>query len=474
MIEAQSSGQKYIPILLPKDRWMKYILCLLLIGNISFTDSAIALSKKTLNGTKDTSNTVKIKEIKSSYGYLIIDTIPSGMEVYLSGKYKGKTPIKRLKVDSGTHKLGFKDTKKVYRPFSQDIEVKKFDVRSINFQMMKDSPKLLMLGENRGRVLVNGYLTKFIVPGLVLVPVGEVLIEIIGRNKGFSHKFNLKKGQELEVEYTLTRENAIDLRGDTIRSLDMIKIPSGSFTMGSPKSETRSDKDERPLHKVKIAKSFFMGKYEVTQKQYKMIMGVNPSKFLGDSLPVDSVSWVDIQKFMINLNQRVGCSKPDTLRLVDSSGLSAIPRGCFRLPTEAEWEYAARAGTKTAFSFGNSLDSSKAKFNSAQPYGGGSKGVAQETTFAVGSFNPNKFGLYDMHGNVVEWCHDWYDSESYIKSFYRGSANSDPVNTKKAYKRVVRGGGWASNGRYLRAANRSKLTQDYRANTHGFRLVAVQ
>jgi formylglycine-generating enzyme required for sulfatase activity len=450
---------------------MNHILYLLLTVTLTFSDSPIELNKSILNSS---SGSATVKEVTSSYGYLKIDTIPAGMDVYLSGKYRGKTPIKRLKVDSGTHKLTFKDPIKTYKDYSKKITVKKFDLRALKFYMLKAKAKLFLVGEDKGRVLINGYLTKFTAPGLIVVPVGEVLLEIAGYKKGFKQTLNLKSEQELEVSYALSRENFVDIIGNTIKSLDMIKIPSGSFIMGSPKSEVRSDKDERPLHKVKISKSFFMGKYEVTQKQYKMIMGFNPSEFKGDNLPVENVNWVDIQKFMIHLNYRVGCRKPDTLKLIDLSGINAVPRGCFRLPTEAEWEYAARAGTKTAFSFGKSVDSTQAKFDGEHPYGGGKKGVYHRKSLPVGSFSPNKFGLYDMHGNVVEWCHDWYDSKSYIKSFYKGSAKSDPVNTTKAYKRIVRGGGWGSNGRYLRAGNRSKLTPDYRNSTYGFRLVAVQ
>ncbi|MCO4781654.1 MAG: SUMF1/EgtB/PvdO family nonheme iron enzyme [Candidatus Cloacimonetes bacterium] len=415
-----------------------------------------------------------IKPIKSSYGYIQIDTIPQGIDVFVSGQFVGKSPVKQVKVMSGVHKLDFKDSNKLYKDYTQNIKVKKFDQRKLKFYMLPGRAKLFMVGEGKGRVLINGTLSNDTVPGVVNVPTGDVFIEIEGDKKGYNHHFNLKNDQEFEVKYILTPDKQIDIKNDTLKSMNMIKIPAGAFYMGANKGERFRGKDETPQHKVTISKPFLMGKYEVTQKQFKMVMGYNPSPIKADNLPVDNVSWLDAQRFIIRLNTRVGCKYPDTLQSIDKYGINAVAKGCFRLPTEAEWEYAARAGTKTIFHFGDSLGAAQANFHTIYPYGNAIAVERKNKAFKVGSFMPNKFGLYDMHGNVWEWCHDWYDEDSYVKSFYRGSANKDPVNTKKAYKRVIRGGGFGTNGKYLRSANRDKNRDKTRSTSYGFRLVAVE
>ncbi len=141
----------------------------------------------------------------------------------------------------------------------------------------------------------------------------------------------------------------------------------------------------------------------------------------------------------------------------------------YRLPTEAEWEYACRAGTTTPFHYGKSLSSTQANFNGQYPYGGAAKGKYLQRTTTVGSYQPNAFGLYDMHGNVWEWCADWYDGD-----YYKNSPRQDPENTKAASFRVIRGGGWYFNGWYCRSADRSRSGPASRFHDLGFRVAAVQ
>ena len=210
---------------------------------------------------------------------------------------------------------------------------------------------------------------------------------------------------------------------DPITGMEFVRIPGGCFQMGSPKSEEGRYGNEKPVHEVCVD-GFWMGKYEVTQAQWQKIMGSNPSEFKGNSRPVEKVSWNGAQKFISKLSANTGKNPPQLL-----------PGGEFRLPTEAEWEYACRAGTTTPFSFGGTISTDQANYNGNSVYGSGKKGVYRKQTTAVGSFPSNAFGLYDMHGNVWEWCEDTYHKDAY-KNHHR----QNPLVTSGGSSRVLRGG----------------------------------
>lgn len=225
-------------------------------------------------------------------------------------------------------------------------------------------------------------------------------------------------------------------------------IPAGRFTMGSPSGESERDDDERE-HSVTLTQPFYCGKYEVTQAEWERVMGSNPSHFTssGADAPVEEVSWEDCQRFLRKLCAREG-----------------VPPGTYRLLTEAEWEYACRAGTQTPFCYGERLDSRMANFNGDYPYGGASTGIDRHKTIAVGQFKPNAYGLYDMHGNVWEWCSDWYEAE------YSSRSVADPVGPSSGSSRVDRGGSWSSDARNCRSASRGRVTPSRRGWFLGFRL----
>ncbi len=217
-----------------------------------------------------------------------------------------------------------------------------------------------------------------------------------------------------------------DLGNDV--TLEMVSIPAGSFKMGSPPGEKGRYENEGPQHTVNVP-AFFLGKFEVTQEQYKQVMGSNPSHFKGAKRPVEQVSWNDAMEFCNKLSQKTGRK--------------------YRLPSEAEWEYAARAGTTTPFHFGETMTSNLANYIGGYTYASEPEGQYRQKTTEVGTFPPNCFGLYDMHGNVSEWCQDtWYKS-------YKGapSDGSAWVNNDNQY-RLLRGGAWSDAATYCRSARR--------------------
>jgi formylglycine-generating enzyme required for sulfatase activity len=224
-----------------------------------------------------------------------------------------------------------------------------------------------------------------------------------------------------------------------------VLIQPGSFMMGSPEDEI-GRRDNEVLHKVTLTRPFYLQTTPVTQNQWQDVMGKTPSLFKAADRPVENVSWADCQEFIQKLN--------------------AQSLGAYRLPTEAEWEYACRAGTSTPFGIGNGkdLDSSQANFNGSEPYGKGAKGVYREATTPVKSFTPNAWGLYDMHGNVWEWCQDFYDD-------YPTHAVTDPEGPARGSLHVFRGGSWNRRAILARSACRRDFTPVIRGHNLGFRLV---
>jgi formylglycine-generating enzyme required for sulfatase activity len=212
--------------------------------------------------------------------------------------------------------------------------------------------------------------------------------------------------------------------------MEFVPIPAGEFVMGSPDSDGEARETEKPQHKVIISRPFYLGKYVATQAQWEAVMGNNPSRFKGRSNPVEMVSWDDVQEFIRKLNEKEGTDK-------------------YRLPTEAEWEYAARAGTTSVYSFGDD-------FEDLERYGWYDD--ESGSTHPVGQKEPNGWGLYDMHGNVNEWVLDWYGR-------YPGSPATDPQGPASGVDRIYRGGAGRS-----RSATRGIFPPGGRDDALGFRL----
>ena len=224
-------------------------------------------------------------------------------------------------------------------------------------------------------------------------------------------------------------------------TMEMIYVAPGSFTMGSPTGEAGRFGEETQ-HRVTLTKGYWLGKYEVTQRQWRSVMGDNPSFFKGDDRPVEKVSWEDCQTFIQKVNAQLNCGA--------------------RLPTEAEWEYACRAGTTTAYHWGNALNGDRANCCGDGPCGTTAQGPNKGETTPVGSYSANPWGFYDMHGNVSEWCNDWW-------GIYSGDV-VDPQGGLWGNYRILRGGSWGCYAKFCRSACRFGFSPDSRHLDYGFRL----
>ena len=253
-----------------------------------------------------------------------------------------------------------------------------------------------------------------------------------------------KYGKIINCTTGRARQKIEDL-GNNIK-LEMVYIPGGSFIMGSPKNEVERDSDESPEHQVTLP-PFYISKYPITQDQYQTIMGKKPAYFRGGNRPVEQVTWYNSVEFCRQLSEKTGKT--------------------YRLPTESQWEYACRAGTTTPYYFGPTITTDLVNYNGKYTYGNAPTGKYRKETTDVGSFPPNAFGLYDMHGNVYEWCQDvWHNN-------YKG-APSDGSSQKIGVEngvQVLRGGSWNNNPRRCRSANRSRNYTVICSNYRGFRVV---
>jgi formylglycine-generating enzyme required for sulfatase activity len=250
--------------------------------------------------------------------------------------------------------------------------------------------------------------------------------EVIVRPEEFANEKAVKKRKLSIRSKVQSIRDDLYADGERVTSIEFCYIPAGTFRMGRFGN----------FHRVTINKSFYLGKYPITQEQWEAVMGDNPSDFKEEGYPVEQVSWDDCQEFIERLNQQTGQTK-------------------YRLPTEAEWEYACRAGSATAYSFGDE----KKRLNEYSWYYGNSGGRSHP----VGQKLSNPWGLHDMHGGVWEWCKDWYAPYPRWKAI-------DPEGPSSGSDRVLRGGSWFDGPRRCRSAFRSYFSPDFRCNFFGFRL----
>ncbi len=251
-----------------------------------------------------------------------------------------------------------------------------------------------------------------------------------------------EKIEDFSVVAKSGNSDAFETFASSSTCMEFLLVPAGEFVMGSPSDEQGRSDYESPTHKVTIKTPFYMGKSPVTQKQWKQIMETDPSHFKGEDLPVEMVSWQEVREFVKRLNAAESTDK-------------------YRLPSEAEWEYACRAGTQTGYFFGDD----ESQLNEYAWYAENSGGK----THPIGRNKPNLWGLYDMHGNVWEWVQDkWH--ENYNGSPPDGSSWEDG----DVSFRVSRGGSWYCNASSCRSANRFRRDPESRFSNLGFRLSRVQ
>ncbi len=333
------------------------------------------------------------------------------------------------------------DRKLAVRTASGETGLDITEIREIQFEnkdgittfLPKDSDEFI-----KGSLVTDTFDLE-ILNGVQVPAVYKSHFERVIVDRAIAEILNHHAGTKTETEQIVSKTQDGRFFSNTI-GMRFAMIPAGQFTMGSPTNEFGRDNDEIP-HRVTISRPFYMGITEVTQDQWDAVMDKNPSRYRSGSRPVDTVSWHEAVEFCKRLSEREGRK--------------------YFLPTEAQWEYACRAGSNTPFNTGDELE--QANYDTSDKQGRGYRGGSWGKTIPVGSFQPNDWGLYDMHGNVWEWCADWYGD-------YTTAAETDPTGSDHGSECILRGGAWNSTSHNCRSANRNSLPPDNLYPIIGFRV----
>ena len=417
-------------------------------------------TKTVFDVTAGKPQTITVTAPTPIYGALDITSDPDEAAVYLDGVKIGETPLVQKNILIGSHALRFE--KSGCAPAELTATVEEGKIKEVSGKLQTGRAISISTDGTGDKIFVDG---KYIgdSPITATLSFGEHEVAAI---RGYSGDINALKdlnGGSLKGINAINGVNGVKAVAKTITvsqtgsttsvqlafsdnrtftvngiSFEMIYVKGGTFTMGCTNEQGGDcDGDEKPTHSVTLS-DYYIGKFEVTQELWKAVMGKNPSNWKGDKLPVESVSWNDVQKFITKLNQMTGVN--------------------FRLPTEAEWEYAARGGNKSRgykYSGSNNIgDVAWYADNSG------------DKTHQVGTKTPNELGIYDMSGNVLEWCQDWYGS-------YSSGSQTNPTGASTGSHRVLRGGSWSVSAGYCRVSIRSNKYPNIRAYSRGFRLVLV-
>ncbi len=406
---------------------------------------------KNVQLTLGTTENIVIPDPEPIYGTLEVVSNPIGANIIIDGKSFGTTPRVLGNVLIGTHELRLEKTgcTPVIKNFTLDDKNK----LSINEKLPTGKEISISTDKSGDRIYVDGSYIG-VSPLTSTLSFGEHEITAIrgydgdGTNglnaiKGISGVKATAKtitvaqtGGESSVKLTFSENKTFTVNGV---SFEMIAVKGGTFTMGATAEQgSDADDDEKPTHSVTLS-DYYIGKFEVTQELWQAVMGNNPSYYKGNNLPVEQVRWNDVQEFIRKLNQKTGAN--------------------FRLPTEAEWEYAARGGNKSrGYKYSGGSNINDVAWYTSTTNDSGTK--------PVGTKSPNELGVYDMSGNVWEWCQDWYGN-------YSSGSQTNPTGPSSGLIRVVRGGSWGSDARSCWVSNRSIDNPVSRNFYCGFRLVLV-
>ena len=389
-------------------------------------------------------------KLTPNFGWLSVTSNPSGLSVRINGEAAGTTPLQNKELDPGSYEVLVADPR--YYDQGERFSLSPGERKSVSVTLAAREGGVQVTARDQhgndltGEVFLDGAKVGS-APGSFKAIIGRHNMEVRTSQGSWSGQVEIKERQVTPVAAEVQAAAAptpvvpdstsvSSGTGSTATiGYRMVQIPAGRFLMGSPGNEPSRDGDETQ-HWVTISKGFSLGVTEVTQGQWKRVMGSNPSNFknCGDDCPVESVSWTDAVEFCNRLSDLEGLSRCYSGQNWDQSCTG------YRLPTEAEWEYAARAGTTGPFHTGNCLSTSEANYDGNYPLSGCSKGQYRKTPIRVGSLASNSWGLYDMHGNVWEWVWDW-------KADYPSGSVTDPVGPSGGSTRVDRGGSWGTSAR---------------------------
>jgi formylglycine-generating enzyme required for sulfatase activity len=388
------------------------------------------------------------------FGWLTVISEPPGLSVTIDGREAGVTPLRSLEVDTGAHDVLV--VSPVHHEEGRRVVIERGERETVSVEPVPRNGGLKVLAVDpdgdavAGRVLVGGEDVGTTYEPITVL-MGRHEVQVRSDAGSWAGEVTVVERELITVEATVKATVAAPVAG--VAGLRMVPISAGSFTMGSPPGESGRDDDEKQ-HRVTLTRGFLMSATEVTQAQYEAVMGESPSHFEGASRPVESVSWYDAVRFCNALSEREGL-RP-AYRIAGDRVTWDRDADGYRLPTEAEWEYACRAGTTTRFHTGDG----EADLDRAGWYSGNSG----RETHDVGQKAANAWGLYDMHGNVWEWCWDWYDS-------YGGDATDPAGPSGPGDYRVLRGGYWYNYAQDCRSANRYDFNPDSSFFYVGFRPV---
>ena len=388
-------------------------------------------SVKTVNLVLGKNEAIALDAPTPINGEIDINTTPMGASIYIDGKHYGETPNYISDILIGSHEL--KLTKQGCSEIKKTITIKEGETLSVNEKLQTGKEISISTDQYGDKIYVDGNYVG-ISPITSTLSYGTHIIKAERNGKTVSKTINVvQSGGDSSVKLTFFGNQTFTVNGV---SFTMIAVEGGTFQMGATSEQgSVAESDEKPVHSVTLS-DYYIGETEVTQELWTAVMGNNPSYYKGNNKPVEQVSWNDCQKFITKLNQLTGKN--------------------FRLPTEAEWEYAARGGKKSlGYKYsGSDIAGVVARY----------EGNSGSKTHDVKTKQANELGIYDMSGNVWEWCQDWYGD-------YSSSSQTNPIGPSSGSDRVLRGGGWDSDARGCRVSYRNPYNPDYRYFSIGFRLV---